>query len=83
MQRLTYIVNWPLHTTVNLYQHQAHDMGSHDNVSEQDLIYLRPRHNRWSRKVFLKLLGGQGTLLGPLKPLPLIQQLEERFALVR
>ena len=80
MQRLAHIVNWPLHTTINLYQHQTHGMRSHSNVSKQNLIHLRLGHNRWPRKVFLKFLEGQDTLLGPLKSLPLIQQLEERSA---
>ena len=82
MQRLTYIVNWPLHTIVNSYKHQAYSMRSHNNVNKQDLVHLRPVHDRWPRKVFLKLLEGQCTLLGPLKYLPLIQQLEEGSASV-
>ena len=74
MQRLAYIVNWPLHTTVNLYQHQAHGIGSHSNVGKQNLIHLGSGHNRWPKKVLLKLLESQDTLLGPFKSLPLIQQ---------
>ena len=83
MQRLTYIINWSLHTTINPYQYQAHSMGSHNSISKQNLIHLGLRHNKWPRKVFLRLLEGQDTFFGPLKSLPLIQQLEERSAFVR
>ena len=80
MQRLAYIVNWPLHTIVNSYQYQVYSVGSHNNVSKHDLIYLGPRHNKWPRKVPFKLLKGQGTLLSLFKSLPFIQQLEEEPA---
>ena len=83
MQQLAHIINWSLHTTINPYQHQVHNMGSHNNVGKQNLIYLGLRHNKWPRKVLLQLLEGQDTLLGSFKSLPLIQQLEERSAPIR
>ena len=72
MQRLAHIINQHLHTIINMYQHQAHRMGSH----------LGSGHNRWSRKVFLQLLEGLDILLVPFESLPLVQQLEEMPTLV-
>ena len=58
-------------------------MGSHSNVGKQNLSHLGSEYNGWPKKVLLKLPEGQDTLLDPLKSLPLIQQLEERFAPIR
>ena len=55
-----------------VFAHQAYSMGSHNNVGKQDLIHLGLGHDRWPRKLFLKLLEGQDTLLGALESLPLI-----------
>ena len=52
-------------------------MWGYSNVSEQNLILLEFGHNRWPRKIFLKLLEGWGILLRPFKSFSLMQQQEE------
>ena len=48
-----------------------------------DFIGLRTRHDRWPRQVFLELLEGHNTVLGPLKPFPLVDQEIERSTSIR
>ena len=45
------------------YQYQAYSIRGYGYVCKQYLVYLRARHDGWSRQVVLKLLEGPDTIL--------------------